>query len=242
VLIGVLALAAYALVSNQAAIKRVKHRLTARLLEIRLFQDDPLAVLGSFLRVLGGTCVYVKDSLKPMLVLLPVVVLWITQLAGFFEWRPLQVGERAVVVARAAKGADTLGQPATLEAPAGIKVETAAFRSPRDNEIAWRVVAEQETRGALRITAAGATVEKEIAASSTLAQASPQRTRDGFWTKLYYPFEKSLPADGALTEVRVTYPARTLKVLGFEVHWLVYLLVASILAGFALKKPFKVEF
>ena len=43
-LMGILALAAYALVSNQAVIKRTKNRLLARVLEIRLFQDDPLAV------------------------------------------------------------------------------------------------------------------------------------------------------------------------------------------------------
>ncbi len=241
-LIGLLALVAYALVSNQAAIKRVKGRLIARLLEIRLFQDDPLAVLGSFFRVLGGTCVYMKDSLKPMLVMLPIVVLWITQLAGYFEWRPLKIGETAVVVARAEKGRDVSASEAKLVVPEGLKVETQAFRSPKENEVAWRVLAEKDGGGAMKITVAGETVEKEIAVSRSLAQTSPQRARDGFWTKLYFPFESSLASDGAVTEVRVTYPTRTLKVLGFEMHWLIYLLIASILFGFALKKPFKVEF
>src|SRR5882757_5139359 len=63
-LLAVLALVAYALFSNQAAIKRTKNRLMARLLEIRLFQDDPLIVLGAFGRVLTGTVLYMKDSLK----------------------------------------------------------------------------------------------------------------------------------------------------------------------------------
>ncbi len=85
-LLAVLALFAYALFSNQAAIKRTKNRLMARLLEIRLFQDDPLLVLASFGRVLTGIVVYMKDSLKPLIVMLPIVVLWIAQLAGWFEW------------------------------------------------------------------------------------------------------------------------------------------------------------
>lgn len=242
-LIGVLALIAYALVSNQAAIRRTKNRLTARLLEIRLFQDDPLAVLGAFFRVLGGTCVYLKDSLKPMLILLPVVVLWITQLAGYFEWRPLKPGESVEIAATLEKGRDVMNPPAVLHVPPGLKIETPAFRSFKDNEIAWRVLAQQEAAGAVRIEAAGDSVEKEIAVSTALVQASPKRVKTGFWTKLYYPFEPSLSPGSAFTEVRIhSYPNRQLKVFGWEVHWLIILLAASILFGFALKKPFKVEF
>lgn len=242
-LIGVLALVAYALASNQAAIKRTKNRLTARLLEIRLFQDDPLAVLGAFFRVLGGTCVYLKDSLKPMLLLLPVVVLWITQLAGYFEWRPLKPGESVEVAAKLEKGRDIANPPPALQTPPGLKIETEAFRSYKDNEIAWRLLAEKEAVGLLKIEAAGESVEKEIAVSNSLVQASPTRLKTGFWSKLYYPFEPSLARDGAFTEVRIhNYPNRELKVFGLEMHWLIILLVASILFGFALKKPFKVEF
>lgn len=242
-LIGILALLAYAWCSNQAAIKRSKNRLLARLLEIRLFQDSPVLVLGSFFRTIGGTFVYMKDSLKPMLVMLPVVVLWITQLAGYFEWRPLRPGETVTVSAALEKGKSPTASPATIEVPAGIKVETEAMRSLKDGEVAWRLKAEQETAGVMKITAAGATEEKEIVVSSGLAQASPQRQKNGFWLKLYYPFEPSLPADSAFAELRIkNYPHRELKVFGYEMHWLIILLIASILFGFALKKPFKVEF
>ncbi len=242
-LMGILALAAYALVSNQAVIKRTKNRLLARVLEIRLFQDDPLAVTGSFMRVLGGTVLYMTASLKPLIVMLPIVVLWITQLAGWFEWRPLRAGESTVVVAKMQKGTDIMAGSATLSVPAGLTVETEAMRSLKDNEIVWRVKADGAASGAMMITAGGSSAEKEIAAvTGGLAQVSPKRLNTGFWEKVYYPYEVPLAADGPFTEIRVSYPVAQIKVFGQEMNWLIILLIASILFGFALKKPFKVEF
>lgn len=242
-LMGVLALSVYALVSNQASIKRTKNRLLARVLEIRLFQDDPLAVVGSFFRVLGGTFLYMKDSLMPLFVMLPIVVLWITQLAGWFEWRPLRPGETTVVAVKMEKGTDISSGTPTLIVPAGMTVETEPFRSLKDNEVVWRVKADAPVSGEMKIDVAGASIEKEIAvASSGLAQVSPKRLKTGFWEKVYYPYEASLPADKKFSEVRVTYPQGQVKIFGMEMNWLILLLIASIVFGFALKKPFKVEF
>lgn len=244
-LMGILALSAYALVSNQAVIKRTKNRLLARVLEIRLFQDDPLAVIGSFFRVVGGTVLYMVASLKPLIVMLPIVILWITQLAGYFEWRPLKKGETATVVAKMEKGTDISAGTPTLTLPAGLKVDTEALRSFKDNELVWRVRAESDAAGAMKITTGNATAEKEIVAGTgRLAQVSPERLKAtaGFWDKVYYPYEATLPANGAFSEIRVNYPTAQMKVFGHEMHWLIVLLIASIIFGFALKKPFKVEF
>jgi len=212
-------------------------------LEIRLFQDDPLAVVGSFFRVLGGTFLYMKDSLMPLFVMLPIVVLWITQLAGWFEWRPLRPGETTIVAVKMEKGTDISSGTPTLIVPAGMTVETEPFRSLKDNEVVWRVKADAPASGEMRIDVAGASIEKEIAvASSGLAQVSPKRLKTGFWEKVYYPYETSLPADKKFSEIRVTYPQGQVKIFGMEMNWLILLLIASIVFGFALKKPFKVEF
>jgi hypothetical protein len=242
-LMGILALSVYALVSNQASIKRTKSRLLARVLEIRLFQDDPLAVMGSFFRVLGGTFLYMRDSLMPLFVMLPIVVLWITQLAGFFEWRPLRPGETTVVAVKMEKGTDISSGAPKLSVPAGMTVETEAFRSLKDNEVVWRVKADGAATGTMKIDVAGESIEKEVAAAGGgLVQVSPKRLETGFWEKVYYPYEASLPADKKFSEIRVTYPQGQIKIFGMEMNWLIILLIASIVFGFALKKPFKVEF
>lgn len=241
-IIALLAVAAYALVSNRQTIRTTRNRMIARLLEIRLFRDDPISVLGSFGRVLTAIGCYLGASLKPLLVLLPIVVLWIGQLAGWFEWRPLLRGESAVVSVKLREGVSPVAQPATLQVPGEFVVETPAFRSLDSNEVAWRVKAVQSGRGVMQCSAAGATVEKEITAGASMQRVSPKRVGERFWDRVLWPAEESLPKHSAISEVRVDYPRRSLRFFGFEINWLVALFLASL--GFALvvKKPFGVEF
>ncbi len=241
-IIAVLAVAAYALVSNRQTIKATRNRMIARLLEIRLFGDDPISVIGSFGRVLVATGAYLFASLKPLLVILPVAILWIGQLAGWFECRPLAAGESAVVSVKLRDGVSPLAAPATLQVPAEFIVETPAFRSLDSNEIAWRVKALRAGRGTMNLIAASAAAEKEITAGVALENVSPKRTGAGFWDRVLWPAEKALPRDGAIAEVHVDYPRRVLKFFGFEINWLIALTVASIAFALVVKKPFGVEF
>jgi hypothetical protein len=241
-LIAVLAVAVYALVSNQRTIKTTRNRMIARLLEIRLFGDDPISVLASFRRVLTATAFYIGASLKPLLVLLPVVVLWIGQLAGWFEWRPLAKGESAVVSMKLKEGISPVAQPVTLRVPADFLVETPAFRSVHTNEVAWRVKAIQPGSGMMECGTVDATVEKEITASSALKKVSPKRTEDRFWDRVLFPGEDALAKDSPISEVRVDYPRRSLRFFGHEINWLVAIFVASIAFALVVKRPFRVEF
>lgn len=243
-LMGVLALVIYGLCSNQAAIKRTKNRLMARLLEIRLFQDDPLIVLSSFGRVMTGTASYMKDSLKPLVVMLPIVILWIAQLAGWFAWRPLNIGESAVVKAVLKPDTKLDSQSVVLDVPKGIEVETPAFRSTANSEVLWRVHASGDASGPLTVKAAGSQAEMPIVSGARLAEVAPRKLspESGFWDRVLYPMVKPLAADGAFREITIDYPERSLTIGGFEINWLVWLLLVSIIFGFALKKPFGVEF
>lgn len=243
-LMGILALVVYALFSNQEAIKRTKNRLMARLLEIRLFQDDPLLTLSAFGRVLTGTAAYMKDSLKPLIVMLPIVVLWIAQLAGWFEWRPMNIGESVVVKAALKPETKLAGQPAALEVPQGFEIETPAFRSPAGNEVLWRLRANSAGSGPLVLKVAGGTAEMPIVSGQKLAEVAPIKlgSTSGFWDRVLYPMDKPLAADSIFKEIHIDYPSRTLTIGGFEVNWLIWLLLVSIILGFVLKKPFGVEF
>jgi hypothetical protein len=240
--IAVIAVAVYALVSNQRVIKARKNRMIARLLEIRLFHEDPIAVLGSFRRVLTGIVAYMGASLKPLLFLIPVVLVWVAHLAGWFEWRPLLPGEASVVTLKLKPGVSPLGQPASLEAPVGFAVETPAFRSLATNEVSWRIRALQAGGGSLRCSAAASTTDKDVVANTALAKVSPKRVGDGFWSRVLWPWEPPLAKDSPFSEIRIDYPRRSLKFFGFEINWLVALLIGSIALALVVKKPFRVEF
>ncbi len=240
--IALLAVAVYALVSNQRGIRAARNRMLARLLEIRLFRDDPVSVLGSFRRVLAATGIYIAASLKPLLVLVPVVVLWIGQLAGWFEWRPLAKGESVVVSMKLRDGVSPLAQPALLEVPPGFVVETPAFRSVHTNEVAWRVKAIEAGNGVMQCSAGAAVVGKEIVAGGSLERVSPKRVGDRFWDRVLYPGEESLSAAVPVAEVRVDFPRRSLRFFGHEINWVFAIFLASIAFALVVKRPFGVEF
>ena len=240
--IAVIAVGVYALVSNQRVIKQRKNRMIARLLEIRLFHEDPIAVLGSFGRVLAGIAAYMGASLKPLLFLVPVILVWIAHLAGWFEWRPLAPGEAAIVTLKLNPGVSPVAAPASLEAPFGFEVETPAFRSLATNEISWRIRAVRASHGSLRCNAAASTANKTIVADTALAEVSPQRVGDAFWSRVLWPWEPALEKGSAFSEIRIDYPRRSLKFFGWEINWLVALLIASIAFALVVKKPFRVEF
>ncbi len=241
-LLAVLVVAVYALVSNQRTIKVTRNRMIARLLEIRLFGDDPISVLASFGRVVVATGAYLVSSLKPLFFILPIAVLWIGQLAGWFEWRPIATGESAVVTMKLREEISPVAGPASLQVPAEFVVETPAFRSLDSNEIAWRVKAVRAGRGIMKCSAGNPMVEKEITAGDSLARVSPKRVGDGFWDRVLWPGEKALADQSGISEVRVDYPRRSLRFFGFEINWLIALTVASILFALVVKRPFGVEF
>lgn len=58
---------------------------------------------------------------------------------------------------------------------------------------------------------------------------------------LLYPGEKQLARGGEVREMRLRYPARTLRWLGIELDWLVGFMAVSLVAGLLLRKPLKVE-
>jgi hypothetical protein len=181
-------------------------------------------------------------SLKPLLFLVPVVLVWIAHLAGWFEWRPLLPGEATLVTLKLKPGVSPVAQPASLEAPGGFAVETPAFRSLATNEISWRIRALQPARGDLHCDAADFHEHKEVVVDTALAPVSPKRVGDGFWSRVLYPWEPALAKDSPFSEIRIDYPRRSLKFFGFEINWLVALLIGSIALALVVKKPFRVEF
>ena len=51
----------------------------------------------------------------------------------------------------------------------------------------------------------------------------------------------ALPDGGPVTSIEVAYAERRLPFLGLRLHWLVAYFALSVVIGFALKRPFKVE-
>lgn len=240
-LTGFLMLFIYRKVSNQDGIARVKNRIKAHLLELRLFKNDLGVSLRAQGRILAANLKYIGYAFKPLLVMIVPVMLILIQLNDWFGSRPLAVGESALVKARLAEGFSPIETDLRLEAPGGLVLEAGPLRIEENREVDWRIRAEAPGVHELVLRwGAGSAVKKVVAGDARLARISTARVRSDVWREISHPGERSLPGDGPLTTVEVRYPERRLDLFGTGVHWLVAYFVLSLVLGFAFKGLFKV--
>ena len=81
-LMALLALLSFKYTSNQKKLRRLKAHVLARSLEIQLFKDNLFDIFRAFGATVLGTGRYLLATLPPLLVMLPVMILMIIQLAG----------------------------------------------------------------------------------------------------------------------------------------------------------------
>lgn len=223
--------------SNQAAMAAAKRGIHAGLFEIRLFNDNLGAVLRALGSVLRHNLRYLGCSLVPLAWMALPLVLLIAQLQAFYGYGGLiaDAPELLTVQTRAGGGASAL-DAMSLQAPAGIRVDTAAVAFPGSGEVVWRIVPTAPGDYLVTIHAGGRELTKTLHASGDAARRSPYRV-SRLIDQLLYPSEPPLPADAIATEITVRYPEPGLDVLGWRVHWLIVFIVVSMATAFALARP-----
>jgi len=242
VLTGLLMLFIFRLTSNQAGIKNVKDKIKAHLLELRLFKDNLNISLRAQGRILRYNLRYILYSFKPMLVMIIPLILILVQLNFWFGYEPLRPGESAILKVKLEESANPLELPVTLEPPAGLVVETPALRVEEQREIDWRIRAASGGVHDLNLKIGGQSITKSVAVGfGPLDRISPVKVKRGFFDEVLYPGEKPLPSSGPIKSVEISYPPKRMNLFGLRLHWLIAYFALSIIFGFALKKPFKVE-
>ena len=239
-LTALLMILAFRYMSNQREIRRAKDRIQAHLLEVRLFQDQVGVVLRTYPRILRGTLVYLRHSLKPLTVMLVPLVLLLVQLEMRLGYRPLHPGESVLIAAR-------LAQPEALEAvalnvPPGLLLTAPPLRIPTEREVDWRIRGDQPGEYVVAVQLGDRAFPKRVVVSTRVARTSPLRPRQNWWDQLLYPGEEPIAAGEAVEAIEVKYPPRTLSFGLFGADWLIPFFVISILAGYAMKGIFKTEF
>ncbi len=239
VLTGILMVWVFGRVSNQQGIARVRDRIRGNLLGVRLYQHDVPVVLGLQGRILRDTLTYMNHSLAPMLVLLIPILLILVQLNYSFGFRPLLPGEATLFKATFSDSA-ALGKPLRLVAPDGIDVETPPVRIPTAGEAAWRIRVKAPGFYSVKLWVGAESVEKQVEVGSGWRPVSPFRSARLADVLLYHG-EEPLPTSTQVSSLELEYPPLSIRLLGWEVHWLVFFFVASIAAAFAFKGPMGVR-
>jgi hypothetical protein len=237
ILIGIGMLWVFARTSNQRAIQKVKARLQAHLYEMRLFTDEPMLIWKAQWGLLTANAKYIGLMLVPAVVASIPMILIFAQLECFYGHAPIPVGREAIVTAHM-KGAEASAP--TLQAPQGITVETPAVRAEGGREISWRVRAVAPAKGDLDLVFPSGKVAKSIQ-SGVSPQYVSERRVSSLLDQIWYPGESRL-ADGPVDWIEINYPSSSVHALGFDLHWLIWLLIISMISALVFKRRFRVSF
>jgi hypothetical protein len=237
-LTGVVALLVFRYTSSQRGIRGVKNQIVAHLLEVWLYRDEMRVVLRAQIAVVRDNLKYLGYALVPLAcMVLPMAVL-LVQTDLRYGHRALRVGEQTILAVHLLPGASE--SEVSLVAPPGLAVETPAVRMPTDREVDWRLRAVSAGRHELRLKVGGAEFTKTMVVGSRLARLSSQRVGAGL-PHFFHPGEPPLPNPSPAAWVTVTYPDAPLPLLGWQLHWIWPWLVLSMLFGYVLKGPLRVQ-
>jgi len=241
-LTGFLMLLIYRHTSNQAGIRAVKDKIKAHLLEIRLYKDNMSVSLRAEGNIVLANFRYIGYALKPLLVMIVPILLILIQLNFWFAYKSLEPGETAMLKVTLDPGKNPLDYDATISPSPAFEAETPALRIDEDNTINWRLRVKEKGVHSIQLTLGALTVSKDIAVGQKpLSRLSPLRVKRNVFEELLYPTEKPLPGGTPVKSIEVTYPGKSLSLIGWHIHWLVVFFALSIILGFAFKGVFKVE-
>jgi len=245
--VGVFALWVFGKTSNQDRIAEVKRRIHAGLFEIRLFNDDLRAILRAQWEIFGHVLHYQALALKPMLFILPPLVLVMVQLHMFYGFRGLQPGESALLTVELGRGTIEEGTrpEAVIELPDGLRAETPAVWVPSLSQLNWRIGVEDWGDYELILAIDGARYSKRLVATDEVDRLAPERPPKTFFGQLEWPSEPPLDREGAVTKISIAYPDGTISFLGrhfeWRFAWMVIFFVLTMVVALVLRKPMGVE-
>ena len=227
--------------SNQKALGDVKRRIHAGLFEIRLYNDDFRAIMRAQSGILRANLTYMRYSMAPMIWTLPPLILLIAQLQFHYGYSGLKPGQDVLLKVEFSEGAYRGDEkpPYTVTTPEGLQLDDLAVWIPTLGEMAWRLTADAPGDYELEIRNGAESATKTVRVTDSVVRRSPFKVR-GFLNELIYPAEASLPKDGTIEAITVTYPEANVDVFGFELHWMIVYFVLSIVFAFILRGPFGV--
>jgi hypothetical protein len=228
--------------SNQEGLTDIKRHIYACLFEIRLYLDDLRSIMRAQFELLRHNVTYVRLSLAPMVWIIIPLTLIIAQLEFQYGYAGLKPGEPTLLrVDLKDVSGDAKRPEVSLEAPAGVRVETKDVWIPAEKQLVWRIAGERNGDYDLQLrVGAGEPVTKTLHVGDGMTRRSPIRHDGGLWDSILYPAEDPLPAASPIRAIEVTYPQAEVSILGHGMHWLIPFFVLSMVFAFALRGLFKV--
>jgi uncharacterized membrane protein (DUF106 family) len=241
-LTGLFMLFVFRTASNQEGIRKVKNRIKAHLLELRLYKDSFATSLKAQGSIMRCNLRYISYSARPMLVMIIPLALIIIQLSLWFNYQSLTPGDDVILKIILKDGYDPLDTQMVVQPSSGFALETPPLRIEETREIDWRLRAEEPGHHDLVLSLDGVQFQKTFAVDQkALSKISAARVGKNVLSQIINPGEPPLPADSPIKDIKILYPTTSMNFFGWGIHWLIVYFILAIIFGFALKGVLRVE-
>ncbi|MBI5710685.1 MAG: hypothetical protein HZC42_10335 [Candidatus Eisenbacteria bacterium] len=239
-LFGVVAMWIFKATSDQARVRRTRDVFVAHILEMRLYRDDLAVLLKAFAAALWSSIGHLGVNLKPLLALLPLILVVVVQLDARFSHAPLGVSGATLVTVALGEGEDATNVPVSLVPGDGIVLDAPPVRAPASGEISWRIRALGAGRHTLALRAGPTSYDFELATRSGTGVIGDRRG-DSSLDPLVHPGLPRLDPDGPIARVALRYPKARYPLLAWQGDWLAVFILWSLAGGLAAKFLWRVE-
>ncbi|OYW23808.1 MAG: hypothetical protein B7Z55_03170 [Planctomycetales bacterium 12-60-4] len=237
---GVLMLLCFKYASRQEALRETRRQMHASLLAVSLFRDNVVVCLREQGRMIWQAARAFGLSLAPVAVMTLPMVLLLSQLAAWYQWRPLRVGEAAVLTVFLNGTAGDEMPNVEIKPLEAVTIDVGPVRAVEPRMICWSLRTQSPGMHTLQIRAGDQVCEKQLAVGVGYLRVSPIRSSPGLVDQLLYPVERPLPTTGAVREIELSYPDRAAPVLGMGA-WLVFWFCLSSVAALVLSPVLRVS-
>lgn len=238
---GILILIVFRFTSNQKAIKRAKDKIKAYIYELFLYKDNIRVILKALLSILKYNSVYLKQTLKPLMIVIIPIVLILIQLQYRYGVRPLKPNESVIVKLKLNRQLNMDEIKVQLNVPDAIRIETPVLKIDDQLEFDWRLKVNDYGKYELLFLIGDEKIIKSIRVSKQIDMISPIRVYPSVIKTFSNPSEYPLAKNSAVESIEVKYPKRNIKIVFWRVHWLIIFFVFSMISAFSLKGVLKVE-
>jgi uncharacterized membrane protein (DUF106 family) len=245
--VGIFALWVFGKTSNQDRIAEVKRRIHAGLFEIRLFNDDLRAIMRAQGEILRHVLHYQALALKPMIYILPPLVLVMVQLHQFYGFRGLQPGDEVLLTVQLDPDSIEQGQRPefALETPPGLYATMGPVWVPSLAQVSWQIGIDDWGDWEALVKVDGTAFGKSIRATEKLIRLSPERPPRSFVDQLEWPSEQPFERGESVQSMTLGYADGAVSILGWDFEWafawMVVFFVLTLVIALLLRKPMGVE-
>lgn len=237
---GLIILVLYKYTSNQTAIKKIRSRIKANMLAMRLYKDSLDVTLTAQWQLFKGGIALLVNSLIPLAVMMLPMIMILAQLQSWYGYEPLAKDTEAIVTVQLDSG-ESLAS-VKIDSITGAHIVTGPVRIQTLNQAAWSIAADEDDAGNIIFDVNGEKFEKSLVTGERQnTKMSPLRPGRKFSDVLLYPAEKPFKVNSVVQSINVTYPQREWEA-GITGSWIIDFFIMSCVIALLCKNIVKVSF